>query len=437
MKTKKINKDKVNVITLGCSKNMVDSEILMHQLKVNDFEVLHDSEEDANIVIINTCGFIDRAKEESINTILLYAEQRAEGNIDKLYVTGCLSERYKVDLEREIPEVDAYFGTMELPALMHKLEADYKQELIGERVLLTPSHYAYLKISEGCSRTCTFCAIPLMRGKHISKTIEDLVKETKGLAKNGVKEIMLIAQELTYYGLDIYKKRALSELLTALNAVEGIEWIRLHYAYPSKFPLEVLDTINELPKVCKYLDMPLQHISNPVLKAMRRQITKEETRELIETAREKVPGITIRTTFLVGFPGETEADFQELLDFVGEMRFERVGVFQYSHEENTDAYALTDDIPAKIKEERANRLMDLQRDISAELNQEKIGLEMRILIDRKESGHFIGRSEFDSPEVDNEVLIEAKGNTYLRIGDFANVRIIDSTEYDLFAEPIK
>ncbi len=437
MKTKKINKDKVNVITLGCSKNMVDSEILMHQLKVNDFEVLHDSEEDANILIINTCGFIDRAKEESINTILLYAEQRAEGNIDKLYVTGCLSERYKVDLEREIPEVDAYFGTMELPALMHKLEADYKQELIGERVLLTPSHYAYLKISEGCSRTCTFCAIPLMRGKHISKTIEDLVKETKGLAKNGVKEIMLIAQELTYYGLDIYKKRALSELLTALNAVEGIEWIRLHYAYPSKFPLEVLDTINELPKVCKYLDMPLQHISNPVLKAMRRQITKEETRELIETAREKVPGITIRTTFLVGFPGETEADFQELLDFVGEMRFERVGVFQYSHEENTDAYALTDDIPAKIKEERANRLMDLQRDISAELNQEKIGLEMRILIDRKESGHFIGRSEFDSPEVDNEVLIEAKGNTYLRIGDFANVRIIDSTEYDLFAEPIK
>ena len=437
MKTKKINKDKVNVITLGCSKNMVDSEILMHQLKVNDFEVLHDSEEDANIVIINTCGFIDRAKEESINTILLYAEQRAEGNIDKLYVTGCLSERYKVDLEREIPEVDAYFGTMELPALMHKLEADYKQELIGERVLLTPSHYAYLKISEGCSRTCTFCAIPLMRGKHISKTIEDLVKETKGLAKNGVKEIMLIAQELTYYGLDIYKKRALSELLTALNAVEGIEWIRLHYAYPSKFPLEVLDTINELPKVCKYLDMPLQHISNPVLKAMRRQITKEETRELIETAREKVPGIAIRTTFLVGFPGETEADFQELLDFVEEMRFERVGVFQYSHEENTDAYALTDDIPAEIKEERANRLMDLQREISAELNQEKIGLEMRILIDRKESGHFIGRSEFDSPEVDNEVLIEAKGNTYLRIGDFANVRIIDSTEFDLFAEPIK
>jgi ribosomal protein S12 methylthiotransferase len=437
MKTKKVGKDKVNVITLGCSKNMVDSEILMHQLKVNDFEVLHDSEEDANIVIINTCGFIDRAKEESINTILLYAEQRAEGNIDKLYVTGCLSERYKVDLEREIPEVDAYFGTMELPALMHKLEADYKQELIGERVLLTPSHYAYLKISEGCSRTCTFCAIPLMRGKHISKTIEDLVKETKGLAKNGVKEIMLIAQELTYYGLDIYKKRALSELLTALNAVEGIEWIRLHYAYPSKFPLEVLDTINELPKVCKYLDMPLQHISNPVLKAMRRQITKEETRELIETAREKVPGIAIRTTFLVGFPGETEEDFQELLDFVEEMRFERVGVFQYSHEENTDAYALTDDIQAEIKEERANRLMDLQREISAELNQEKIGLEMRILIDRKESGHFIGRSEFDSPEVDNEVLIEAKGNTYLRIGDFANVRIIDSTEFDLFAEPIK
>ena len=437
MKTKKLKKDRVNVITLGCSKNMVDSEILMHQLKENKFDVIHDSEEDANIVIINTCGFIDRAKEESINTILLYAEEKVEGNLEKLYVTGCLSERYKADLEREIPEVDAYFGTMELPALLEKLEADYKQDLIGERMLLTPPHYAYLKISEGCNRTCSFCAIPLMRGKHISRTIESLVDETKKLAKNGVKEIMLIAQELTYYGLDIYKKRALGELLEALNNVDGIEWIRLHYAYPSKFPTEVFDSIQALPKVCNYLDMPLQHISDQVLKNMRRQISKEETTELIKTAREKVPGIALRTTFLVGFPGETDADFSELMDFVKEMRFERVGVFQYSHEENTSAFEFTDDIPAEIKEERANKLMELQREISAELNQEKIGKEMKVLIDRKESGYFIGRSEFDSPEVDNEVLIEAKGNTYVRIGDFAHVRIFDSTEYDLYGEVIK
>jgi ribosomal protein S12 methylthiotransferase len=437
MKTKKIKKDRVNVITLGCSKNMVDSEILMHQLKENKFDVIHDSEEDANIVIINTCGFIDRAKEESINTILQYAEEKMEGNIEKLYVTGCLSERYKSDLEREIPEVDAYFGTMELPALLEKLEADYKQDLIGERMLLTPPHYAYLKISEGCNRTCSFCAIPLMRGKHISRTIESLVAETKNLAKNGVKEIMLIAQELTYYGLDIYKKRALSELLEALNGVEGIEWIRLHYAYPSKFPTEIFDSIQALPKVCKYLDMPLQHISDNVLKNMRRQISKAETTDLIRIAREKVPGIALRTTFLVGFPGETEEDFQELLSFVKAMRFERVGVFQYSHEENTSAHEMEDDVPAEIKEERTNRLMELQREISAELNQDKIGNKMRVLIDRKESGYFVGRSEFDSPEVDNEVLIEAKKDTYLRIGDFANVSIIDSTEYDLFAELIK
>ena len=437
MKTKKIKKDRVNVITLGCSKNMVDSEILMHQLKENKFDVIHDSEDDANIVIINTCGFIDRAKEESINTILQYAEEKMEGNIEKLYVTGCLSERYKSDLEREIPEVDAYFGTMELPALLEKLEADYKQDLIGERMLLTPPHYAYLKISEGCNRTCSFCAIPLMRGKHISRTIESLVAETKNLAKNGVKEIMLIAQELTYYGLDIYKKRALSELLEALNGVEGIEWIRLHYAYPSKFPTEIFDSIQALPKVCKYLDMPLQHISDNVLKNMRRQISKAETTDLIRIAREKVPGIALRTTFLVGFPGETEEDFQELLSFVKAMRFERVGVFQYSHEENTSAHEMEDDVPAEIKEERTNRLMELQREISAELNQDKIGNKMRVLIDRKESGYFVGRSEFDSPEVDNEVLIEAKKDTYLRIGDFANVSIIDSTEYDLFAELIK
>jgi len=437
MKTKKVKKDRVNVITLGCSKNMVDSEILMHQLKENKFDVIHDSEEDANIVIINTCGFIDRAKEESINTILLYAEEKIEGNIEKLYVTGCLSERYKTDLEREIPEVDAYFGTMELPALLEKLEADYKQDLIGERMLLTPPHYAYLKISEGCNRTCSFCAIPLMRGKHISRTIESLVAEAKNLAKNGVKELMLIAQELTYYGLDIYKKRALSELLEALNGVEGIEWIRLHYAYPSKFPTEVFDSIQQLPKLCKYLDMPLQHVSDTVLKNMRRQISKAETVELIKTAREKVPGIALRTTFLVGFPGETEEDFQELLEFVKEMRFERVGVFQYSHEENTSAHEFTDDVSVELKEERTNKLMELQREISAELNQEKIDKEMRVLIDRKESGYFVGRSEFDSPEVDNEVLIEATGNTYVRIGDFVNVRIIDATEYDLFAEVIK
>jgi ribosomal protein S12 methylthiotransferase len=437
MKTKKVKKDRVNVITLGCSKNMVDSEILMHQLKENKFDVIHDSEEDANIVIINTCGFIDRAKEESINTILLYAEEKIEGNIEKLYVTGCLSERYKTDLEREIPEVDAYFGTMELPALLEKLEADYKQDLIGERMLLTPPHYAYLKISEGCNRTCSFCAIPLMRGKHISRTIESLVAEAKNLAKNGVKELMLIAQELTYYGLDIYKKRALSELLEALNGLEGIEWIRLHYAYPSKFPTEVFDSIQQLPKLCKYLDMPLQHVSDTVLKNMRRQISKAETVELIKTAREKVPGIALRTTFWVGFPGETEEDFQELLEFVKEMRFERVGVFQYSHEENTSAHEFNDDVSVELKEERTNKLMELQREISAELNQEKIDKEMRVLIDRKESGYFVGRSEFDSPEVDNEVLIEATGNTYVRIGDFVNVRIIDATEYDLFAEVIK
>jgi ribosomal protein S12 methylthiotransferase len=390
MRTKKIGKNKVNVITLGCSKNMVDSEILMHQLKVNDFDVIHDSEETADIVIVNTCGFIDRAKEESINTILLYAEEKIEGNIEKLYVTGCLSERYKADLEREIPEVDAYFGTMELPALLQQLEADYRHDLIGERMLLTPAHYAYLKISEGCNRTCSFCAIPLMRGKHISRTIESLVAETKNLAKNGVKEIMLIAQELTYYGLDIYKKRALNDLLEALNEVDGIEWIRLHYAYPSKFPTEIFDSIQKLPKVCNYLDMPLQHISDKVLKNMRRQISREETTALIHTAREKVPGIALRTTFLVGFPGETEADFQELLDFVKEMRFERVGVFQYSHEENTSAYELEDDVSADIKTERANRLMELQREISAELNNEKIGKEMLVLIDRKESGYFVG-----------------------------------------------
>ncbi|WBM75095.1 30S ribosomal protein S12 methylthiotransferase RimO [Saprospira grandis] len=435
MKTKKIGKDKVNVITMGCSKNMVDSEILMHQLRVNDFEVSHDSEEDdSDIIIINTCGFIDRAKEESINAILAYADEKAEGNIEKLYVTGCLSERYKEDLQKEIPEVDAFFGTLELPALLEKLEADYRQDLLGERMLMTPPHYAYVKISEGCNRTCSFCAIPLMRGKHISKPIEDLVQEVKGLVKNGVKEIMLIAQELTYYGLDIYKERRLAQLLHALNDIDGLEWIRLHYAYPSKFPSDVFDAIRELPKVCNYLDMPLQHINTEVLKRMRRQIDRQGTKEVIEEARRRVPGIAVRTTFLVGFPGETEEEFEDLLAFIEEMRFERVGVFQYSHEENTLAHQLEDNISPEVKTERANRLMQAQQAISFELNQEKIGQKLKVLVDRIEGGYFVARSEFDSPEVDNEVLIEMQENDYLRLGDFAWVEITDATEYDLFAK---
>ncbi|EJF54312.1 ribosomal protein S12 methylthiotransferase RimO [Saprospira grandis DSM 2844] len=437
MKTKKIGKDKVNVITMGCSKNMVDSEILMHQLRVNDFDVSHDSEEDdSDIIIINTCGFIDKAKEESINAILAYADEKAEGNIEKLYVTGCLSERYKEDLQREIPEVDAFFGTLELPALLEKLEADYRQDLLGERMLMTPPHYAYVKISEGCNRTCSFCAIPLMRGKHISKPIEDLVQEVKGLVKNGVKEIMLIAQELTYYGLDIYKERRLAQLLQALNDIDGLEWIRLHYAYPSKFPSDVFDAIRELPKVCNYLDMPLQHINTEVLKRMRRQIDRQGTKEVIEEARRRVPGIAIRTTFLVGFPGETEEEFEDLLAFIEEMRFERVGAFQYSHEENTLAHQLEDDISPEVKTERANRLMQAQQAISFELNQEKIGQKLKVLVDRIEGGYFVARSEFDSPEVDNEVLIEMQENDYLRLGDFAWVEITDATEYDLFAKII-
>ncbi|MCP4438619.1 MAG: 30S ribosomal protein S12 methylthiotransferase RimO [Aureispira sp.] len=437
MKTKKIDQDKVNVITLGCAKNMVDSEVLIHQLQENEFDVVHDSnDEDANIVIVNTCGFIDRAKEESINTILAYAQERGAGNIDKLYVTGCLSQRYKDDLEEEIPEVDAYFGTLELPALLERLEADYKHDLIGERALLTPPHYAYLKISEGCNRTCSFCAIPLMRGKHISKTIEAIVKEAQGLARNGVKEIMLIAQELTYYGLDIYKERKLAELLKALNEVEGIEWIRLHYAYPSKFPLDILDAIRDLPKVCNYLDMPLQHVSNRVLNDMRRQITKEETVELINEARKRIPNIAMRTTFLVGFPGETEEDVQELIDFIQEMKFERVGVFQYSHEENTRAHDLEDDVSDEEKAARASRLMEAQRYISNELNQAKIGQTLKVLFDRKEGEYFVGRTEYDSPEVDNEVLVKADEN-YVRLGDFAMVHIFDATEYDLYGDVVK
>ena len=433
MKTKTINKDKVNVITLGCSKNLVDSENLITQLQANDYDVLHDSNEEANIVIINTCGFIDLAKEESINTILQYSEIKKDGGIEKLYVTGCLSQRYKDDLEKEIPEVDAYFGTMELPGLLAKLNADYRHELIGERSLTTPLHYAYLKISEGCNRTCSFCAIPLMRGKHISKSIDQIIIEAKNLAKIGVKELMLIAQELTYYGLDIYKKRALPRLLRELCNVEGIEWIRLHYAYPSKFPLEIIEVMRDEPKICNYLDIPLQHAADPVLKAMKRQITRKEQTELLLNSKDINPDVSIRTTFLVGFPGETDKDFEELLEFVEAVELDRVGVFQYSHEEDTSAHSLEDDVPAEIKAERANRLMELQRDISLTKNQSFIGKELKVLIDRKEGGFFIGRTEFDSPEVDNEVLIDAK-KYFVRIGDFVRVKIKDAEEYDLYAD---
>ncbi len=435
MKTKKIERDTVNVVTLGCSKNLVDSENIITQLGHNKFDVSHNSNDQANIVIVNTCGFIDLAKEESINTILAYAEEKKEGNLEKLYVTGCLSERYKEDLEQEIPEVDAYFGTMELPGLISVLEADYKHELIGERTISTPKHYAYLKISEGCNRTCSFCAIPLMRGKHISKTIEDLVTEAKNLARIGVKEVMLIAQELTYYGLDIYKKRALADLLAALNDVEGIEWIRLHYAYPSKFPHEVIDAIRDLPHVCNYLDIPLQHASDSVLFRMKRQITRKETTKLIEDLRKEVPEIAIRTTMLVGFPGETEEEFEELCDFVREMRFDRLGVFRYSHEENTSAHDIEDDVPAEVKADRANRLMDIQREISYELNEAKVGRKLKVLVDRKESGYFVGRTEYDSVEVDNEVLIDATKH-FVRVGDFVDVEVTDAEEFDLYAKPI-
>jgi ribosomal protein S12 methylthiotransferase len=435
MKTKTLRQDKVNVITLGCSKNLVDSENLITQLKANDFEVMHESNDDANIIIINTCGFIDLAKEESINTIVQYADIKSQGRIDKLYVTGCLSQRYKDDLEKEIPEVDAYFGTLELPGLLAKLNADYKHELIGERTLTTPQHFAYMKISEGCNRTCSFCAIPLMRGKHISRTIESLVTEAKHFASIGVKELVLIAQELTYYGLDLYKKRALPELLDALCEVEGIEWIRLHYAYPSKFPREIFDTMAAQPKVCNYLDIPLQHASDTVLERMKRQTTRQEQKELVEYARSVVPDIAIRTTFLVGFPGETESEFQDMCDFVREMRFDRVGVFQYSHEEDTSGFLLADDLSAEEKVERANRIMELQQSISWDHNQAKVGKIFRVLFDRKEGEYFIGRTEYDSPEVDNEVLVNAQDN-FVRLGDFAFVEITDAEEYDLYGRVV-
>jgi ribosomal protein S12 methylthiotransferase len=432
LKTKTLKPNKVNVITLGCSKNTVDSENLMTQLAANDFDVAHDSERKANIIIVNTCGFIDLAKAESVNTILDYADRKNQGKIDKLYVTGCLSQRYKDSLEADIPEVDAFFGTMEMPQLLAKLNANYQHELIGERLISTPSHYAYLKIAEGCNRTCSFCAIPLMRGGHVSRPIEELVKEAKNLARMGVKEIMLIAQELTYYGLDLYKKRELSRLLEELHEVEGIEWIRLHYAYPSKFPVEIFDTMARLPKVCNYLDMPLQHANNDVLKRMRRQITQEETRELIAIARQKVPNIAIRTTMLVGFPGETEAEFQDLCDFVADMKFERVGVFQYSHEEDTSAYESADNVDPSVKAERAEQLMAIQQDISFDKNQAKVGQQLRVLFDRKEGGYYVGRTEHDSPEVDNEVLVKASKKNHVRLGDFADVLITKAEDFDLY-----
>ncbi|MBC6993438.1 30S ribosomal protein S12 methylthiotransferase RimO [Neolewinella lacunae] len=436
MKTKTLRPDKVNVITLGCSKNLVDSENIITQLKANDYAVSHDANEAANIVIVNTCGFIDLAKEESINTILDYADRKTRGEIDKLYVTGCLSHRYKENLEEEIPEVDAYFGTMELPGLLNRLEADYKHDLIGERFITTPEHYAYLKISEGCNRTCSFCAIPLMRGKHVSRPIEELVRQAEHFARNGVRELMLIAQELTYYGLDLYKTRELPRLLEALAAVEGIRWIRLHYAYPSKFPREIFTVMAAQPKVCNYLDIPLQHASDAVLLRMRRQITRAETEDLIRHARAVVPGIAIRTTFLVGYPGETEEEFEELCQFVRAMRFERLGVFMYSHEEDTPAYGAEDDVPAEVKADRANRLMEIQKDISLELNEARIGAEMDVLIERKENEFYVGRTEYDSPDVDNEVLIPAS-QAYLRTGDFVRVRITGATDYDLEAEVVR
>lgn len=433
MKTRTLRRDKINVITLGCSKNLVDSENMITQLQANDFEVFHEKNVDANVIIVNTCGFIDLAKEESVNTILEYADLKSRGEIDKLYVTGCLSERYKADLEQEIPEVDAYFGTLELPSLLAKLNADYKHELVGERVITTPMHYAYLKISEGCNRTCSFCAIPLMRGKHLSKPIDLLVKEAQHLAKLGVKELMLIAQELTYYGLDLYKKRELPKLLHALADVEGIEWIRLHYAYPSKFPIEVFDVMAERKEICNYLDMPLQHANDAVLERMKRQITQRETLELIDIARKKIPNLTLRSTMLVGFPGETTQEFDDLLHFVERVQFERVGVFQYSHEEGTSAYGAADDVPAEVKAERAKQLMEVQQSISYEKNQAKIGTTLKVLFDRKEGGFFYGRTEGDSPEVDNEVLVNA-AKDYVRVGDFAQIEITDALEYDLLGK---
>jgi len=421
------------VVTLGCSKNVYDSEVLMGQLKAGGKEVVHEKE--GNIVVINTCGFINNAKEESINTILDYVQQKEAGLVDKVFVMGCLSERYKPDLEKEIPDVDQYFGTSELPALLKVLGADYKHELIGERLTTTPKNYAYLKISEGCDRPCSFCAIPLMRGAHISTPIEDLVTEAEKLAAKGVKELILIAQDITYYGLDLYKKRALADLLRALVKVEGIEWIRIHYAFPTGFPMDVLEVMKTEPKICNYLDIPLQHISDKILTSMKRGTTQEKTTKLLTKFREAVPEMAIRTTLIVGYPGETEEDFQALKNFVKAMRFDRLGCFTYSHEENTTAYELADDVPEEVKLQRANEIMELQSQISWELNQAKVGKVFRCLIDRKEGNYFVGRTEYDSPDVDNEVLIDAKKH-YVKIGDFTDVKITEAADYDLYGEPI-
>ncbi len=433
MRTKTLKKNKINVVTLGCSKNVYDSEVLMGQLKASNKEVVH--EEDGNIVVINTCGFIANAKEESVNTILEYVQKKEQGAVDKVFVTGCLSERYKPDLQKDIPEVDQYFGTTELPGLLKALGADYKHELIGERLTTTPKNYAYLKIAEGCDRPCSFCAIPLMRGKHKSTPIEDLVIEAEKLAANGVKELILIAQDLTYYGLDLYKERKLAGLLKELVKVDGIEWIRLHYAFPTGFPMEVLEVMRKEPKVCNYIDIPLQHIADPVLKSMRRGTTKAKTTKLLKEFRTAVPEMTIRTTLIVGYPGETQEDYETLREWVREMRFERLGCFTYSHEENTHAYNLEDDVPEEVKMERANEIMEIQSQISWELNQQKIGQEFKVVIDRKEGQYFVGRTEFDSPDVDNEVLIDASKH-YLKTGEYTKVKIYEAEDFDLYGEVV-
>lgn len=433
MRTKSIKKNKINVVTLGCSKNVYDSEVLMGQLRANGKDVVH--EQEGNIVVINTCGFINNAKEESVNTILEFVEKKEAGTVDKVFVTGCLSERYKPDLQKEIPNVDEYFGTSELPNLLKALGADYKHELLGDRLTTTPKNYAYLKIAEGCDRPCSFCAIPLMRGKHRSKPIEELVTEAEKLASKGVKELILIAQDLTYYGLDLYKKRNLAELLKNLVAIEGIEWIRLHYAFPTGFPLDVLAIMNQEPKICNYLDIPLQHISDAILKSMRRGTTQAKTTKLLQDFRAAVPEMTIRTTLIVGYPGETEEDFQTLKKWVEAMRFERLGCFTYSHEEDTHAFLLKDDVPEEVKQQRANEIMELQSQISWELNQEKIGRTFKCIIDRKEGNYFVGRTEFDSPDVDNEVLIDA-ARFYLKQGEFAEIKIIEAADFDLYGEPV-
>ena len=436
MRTKEKKEQKINVVTLGCSKNVYDSEVLMGQLKGNDKNVVHeDAEDDGDVVVINTCGFIGDAKEESINTILHYVNKKEAGEVERVYVSGCLSERYKPDLEKEIPNVDEYFGTHDLPNLLKVLDADYKHELIGERLTTTPTHYAYLKIAEGCDRPCSFCAIPLMRGGHVSTPIENLVTEATKLAKKGIKELILIAQDLTYYGLDLYKKRALADLLRELVKVDGIEWIRLHYAFPTGFPTDVLDVIKEEPKVCNYIDIPLQHINDAILKSMKRGTSHKKTTDLLKSFRASVPDMAIRTTLIVGYPGETEEAFQELKDWVGEMRFERLGAFAYSHEENTTAADLEDDVPEDVKQQRVNEIMELQSQISFELNQEKVGKEFKVIIDRKDGNYFIGRTEYDSPDVDNEVLIDATQH-YVQVGKFAQLKITSATEFDLYGEPV-